>query len=320
MKDYHSFIGIDIGKFSFVVSLYNTKETKEFTNSSEGIELFFERYKPMLARSLCILETTGGYELQLLMALCNSNVAVHRANTRKVKNFIRSFGNNAKTDRLDAKALALYGFERRDRLEVYMPKSANDTELCQLAMRRQDLMKMLIAEKTRLQAPNDSFTKESCRLMIEFISDQMQLITNRINTLIEANKNLSAKKDILKTISGIGEISANQLLILLPELGTLNRRQIAALTGLAPRANDSGLYKGYRSTMNGRDNIKPILFMAAMAARKSKSHLKSFYENLIAKGKKKMVAMTALMRKLIVIANAKIRDLLKQQDMVKITT
>ena len=316
MKDYHNFIGVDIGKFSFVVSVYNNKETKKFENNSQGILLFLEHYKPFLGKSLCILETTGGYELELLMNLCDNNISVHCANTRKVKNFIRSYGNEAKTDKLDAKALALYGFERRDKLELFVPKSTNDSELYQLALRKQDLMKMLIAEKVRIQGPNVKFTKASCKFMIETIVDQIRLINDRINALIEANKTLSSRKDTLKAISGIGEVSANQLLILLPELGTLNRKQISAL--LAPRANDSGTYKGYRSTMNGRDNIKPILFMAAMAARRSKSQLRSFYEKLVSKGKKKMMALTALMRKIIVIANAKIRDLLKRSEAIKI--
>ncbi|WPY01846.1 IS110 family transposase domain protein (plasmid) [Candidatus Trichorickettsia mobilis] len=136
MKDYHSFIGVDIGKFSFVVSVYQNKETKEFENNSQGILLFLEHYKPFLGKSLCVLETTGGYELELLMTLCNNNISVHRANTCKVKNFIRSYGNRAKTDKLDAKALALYGFERRDKLELFVVKSTNDLELYQLALRK----------------------------------------------------------------------------------------------------------------------------------------------------------------------------------------
>jgi transposase len=318
MKNYHNFIGIDIGKFNFVVSIYDHKETKEFENNSQGIALFIDHYNAALDKSLCILETTGGYELELLVTLCNNDISVHRANTRNVKNFIRSYGNSAKTDILDAKALALYGFERKDKLKLFVPKSSNDLELYQLAMRRQDLIKMLISEKARLQGPNIVFTEESVEFMIETISTQIELITNQITTLIERDKILSFRKEILKSISGIGDSSANLLLILLPELGKLNRRQIAALTGLAPRSNESGTFRGYRSVMNGRDNIKPILFMVAMAARRSKSEFKSFYEKLIAKGKKKMVALTALMRKIIVIANAKIRDLIKQSEAIKI--
>ncbi len=318
MTTYHNFIGIDIGKFSFVVSVYNNKETREFENNSEGIIKFLEHYNSIVEGSLCILETTGGYETELLMTLCNNNISVHRASTRKVKNFIRSFGNDAKTDILDAKALALYGFERRNKLQLFVPKSNSDLKLYQLAMRRQDLIKMLIAEKTRLQGPNVEFTKASCEFIIDAISDQIRLITNQINSLIQDNMALSSKKETLKTISGIGDNSASQLLVLLPELGTLSRKQIASLTGLAPRSNESGTFRGYRRIINGRDNIKPILFMVAMAARRSKSTFKVFYEKLISRGKKKMVALTALMRKVIVIANAKIRDLINQSKASKI--
>ncbi|STX58528.1 Transposase, IS116/IS110/IS902 [Legionella israelensis] len=119
---------------------------------------------------------------------------------------------------------------------------------------------------------------------------------------------LREKKAILKTIPGIGDIIANELLVLLPELGSLTRRKIASLAGLAPKANDSGQFSGYRCIGYGRCGIKPILFLAAMAARNSNSSLKSFYNQLISSGKKKMVALTALMRKIIVIANARIRD------------
>jgi transposase len=142
-------------------------------------------------------------------------------------------------------------------------------------------MKILIAEKVRLQGPNTRFIKASCQFMIDTISDQIKLITNQISSLIGNNETLNPKKAILKSISGIGDNSAGQLLILLPELGTLGGKQIAALTGLAPRNNDSGMYRGYRCVMNGRDNVKPILFMVAMAARRSKTDFRSFYEKLI---------------------------------------
>lgn len=129
-----------------------------------------------------------------------------------------------------------------------------------------------------------------------------------MNQIIETDAVLKEKKAVLKTIPGVGEVTAVNLLILVPELGTLNRKQIASLTGLAPIANDSGQFKGYRATGHGRAGVKPILFMAAMAARNSNSWLKSFYNRLIEAGKKKMVALTALMRKIIIIANARIRD------------
>ena len=126
--------------------------------------------------------------------------------------------------------------------------------------------------------------------------------------MIKENSELKSKKNILKSIPGIGEVVANELLASLPELGCVNRKQIASLVGLAPRANDSGKFRGYRSKGYGRSLVKPLLFLSAMAARNSNSSLKAFYDNLIVKGKKKMVGLIALSRKIIVIANAKLRN------------
>lgn len=309
MTLYNNFVGVDIGKFTFVVAVYNQKQIKEYNNTSDGIKEFMKEYRDVLSKGLCILETTGGYEMRLLLTLCDKKIAVHRANTRKVKHFIRSFGNAAKTDKLDGKALALYGYERGERLERFVPQSKEALVLYELVQRRQDLKRLLVAEKNRLQAPRADVIKQSCQAMIEAISEQIKLITNELNLKINTDPVLKKKKETLKTVPGIGEITSTELLILLPELGKLSRRQIASLTGLAPIANDSGLYNGYRATGHGRSDIKPILFMSAMAARNSNSSLKSFYNRLIDAGKKKMVALTALMRKIIVIANARLKEL-----------
>lgn len=308
MEVYKNFIGIDIGKLNFVVAVHGSKKTKEYDNNLEGIESFLKDYRSVISNGLCVLETTGGYEMRLLLTLCERCIAVHRANTRKLKNFIRSLGNGAKTDPLDSKALALYGYERHERLELFKPPSKQSLELYELVQRCSDLKFMLVAEKNRLKAPRVDYIKESCELMIAALTEQVDALTLRINQVIENDKILKKKKEILKTIPGIGEVTANYLLVLLPELGTLNRKQVASLTGLAPIANDSGLHKGYRATGHGRSGVKPILFMAAMAARNSNSWLKGFYNRLVEAGKKKIVALTALMRKIIVIANARIRD------------
>lgn len=310
MTVYNDIVGVDIGKFSFVVAVYGQKLVKEYDNDSAGIKLFIKDYKSYLSKGLCVLETTGGYEMRLVLTLCEAGYSVHRANTRKVKHFIRSYGNGAKTDNLDGKSLAHYGYERSAHLTCFTPQSKQALALYELVQRRQDLKRLLVAEKNRLKAPRANLIQESCRVMIETINQQVQLITEQINKLIEQDPILKAKKEVLKTIPGIGDITANELLVLLPELGTLSRRQIASLAGVAPIANDSGTYKGYRATGHGRSDIKPILFMAAMAARNSHSNLKSFYNRLIEAGKKKMVAITALMRKIIVIANARLKAII----------
>lgn len=308
MKLYTNFIGLDIGKFTFVASVYGRKTTKEYENNLSGIKIFLKDHKGLLPQSLCVLETTGGYEMRIALSLCDKGFAVHRANTRKVKNFILSYGNGAKTDALDARALALYGYERDNKLTKFVPASKNALELYELVQRRQDLKQMLVAEKNRYQAPRANVIKTGCMEIISVITKQVKKIDEEINELIENNNTLKAKKAVLLTIPGIGNIIANELLALMPELGTMNRKQIASLAGLAPKANESGKFVGYRHTGQGRNIVKPILFLAAMAARNSKSHLATFYSDLVTRGKKKMVALVALMRKIIVIANARLKE------------
>lgn len=310
MKSYNNFIGIDIGKSNFDVALFASKQTQTYENNVSGIKRFLKEFKPALMQSLCIIEPTGGYERALLLSLCNQGFAVHRANTRQVKDFIRSYGNGAKTDKLDALNLSRYGYERGSSLALFIPPSQPAQLLYELVQRRTDLKHMLIAEKNRFQSSVSLHIQQNIQLTVDFLSAEIKKITDEITRLIAQDAVLNEKKKILKTIPGIGEIVANELLILLPELGKLSRRKIASLVGLAPIAKDSGKYKGYRRTGHGRAGIKPLLFLSAMAARNSKSSLKIFYESLITRGKSKMVALTALMRKIIIMANARLKPIL----------
>lgn len=311
MQEYQNFFGIDIGKFTFVVSIHGEKSTMEYENSLTGISKFWQEFKSKLLNSLVILETTGNYEMPLLLDLCMKGISAHRANTRKVKNFIRSFGNAAKTDSLDAKALAYYGHERHQDLRLFKQPEQKMLNLYALAQRRRDLKEMLVAEKNRKKSPGSNLLQSSYDLMIEALENEIDKTTLQIEKIINEDADLKARKKVLKEIPGIGDKVAQDLLAFFPELGSLTRREVASLCGLAPRANDSGKHKGYRRTGHGREGIKPMLFLSAMAARNSNSKLKTYYEGLIARGKKKMVALTALMRKIIVIANAKIRDYMK---------
>lgn len=308
MKEYQNFIGIDIGKFSFVVALLDRKTTSEYQNSAAGIAEFIDEYKDILPNALTVLETTGGYELDLLYTLCEYSFDVHRADTRKVKYFIRSLGSEVKTDVLDAKALAYYGKERFEKFELFKPQSKQSILLFQLIQRRNDLKQMIVAEKNRFREYSDKVVQKSIKKMIKVLETQIETMTSQAKEIIESDKILSQKLKILKTVPGIGNIIAFELLVLLPELGQLTRKKIASLAGVAPRAKDSGTCRGYRKTGYGRSGIKPSLFLAAMAARNSNTELKVFYEKLIGRGKKKMVALTALMRKIIVIANARLKE------------
>ncbi len=308
MKSYNNFIGIDMGKNNFVVAVHTQKTTKEYANTASGIAEFMEDKNEVLSTGLCVLEVTGGHEMHLLLCLCNAGIFVHRANGRHVKSFIRSYGNEAKTDSIDAKMLARYAKERQESLALFTSPSKSAHQLYELAQRRRDLKQMLVAEKNRLQGPRVNGVKKSIETMLETLATQIKEVTSEINKLIDEDEKLKAKQTILMTVPGIGPIIANDLLILLPEIGTLDRRQIASLVGVAPIARDSGQMSGYRHTGHGRVGIKPTLFMAAMAARNSNSSLRIYYESLLGRGKKKMVALTALMRKIIVIANARVKE------------
>ena len=194
MTLYSNYIGVDIGKDFFVVAVYDSKKTWEYDNNPTGIKAFINDFKNKLKNGLCILETTGGYEMRLLLTLCEAGFAVHRANTRKVKRFIQSYGNDAKTDKLDAKALALYGYERAQRLELFSPQSTKALALFELVQRRNDLKQMLVAEKNRLKAPRADLIKSSCTAMIEMLDNQLSMITDEINRLVEEDPIIKSKK------------------------------------------------------------------------------------------------------------------------------
>jgi len=314
MKVYKNFIGIDIGKFQFVCSLYGSNETHEFENNKSGFKAFLKKYKESLKEGLCILETTGGYEMALLTRLCEKKIHAHRANTRKVKHFICSYSNKGKSDKLDAKGLSFYGHERHKNLPLFEVASEKSMTLTELVNRRDILKKMIVAEKNRLKGPRIKVVKSSSEKLLEWLTTELNRIELAITEEIEADSELQRKKNLLKTIPGIADTIANHIVVRLPELGMCTRREIASLVGLAPRVNESGCYRGYRAVQAGREGIKPYLFLSAMAASGSNSHLKTYYNKLLERGKKKKVALTALMRKIIVIANAKVKEAMFQMN------
>jgi len=303
---YHSFIGIDIGKEEFFVAVHGRKKVVSFPNNKEGFTQFTTQFEKELHASLTVLETTGGYEMALIRHLQSGGYDVHRANTRKVKSFIRSHGKLGKSDNIDALMLALYGLERHASLPLFVEKP--DETLAKLVRRRDDLTKMLVQEKNRAKAPEQGELLESIATIIDCLQNELKNIDSKINALYQSNAELAEKRDILKEIPGVGNLVATQLLGKAPELGTVGGKQIASLAGVAPHPNESGKREGYRYTRGGRKELKAVLYPAAMAAARSHSRLGDHYQKLLSKDKKKMVALTALKRKIIVIANAKLRD------------
>ena len=306
---YSSFLGIDIGKKEFTSHIKNPEITKTYKNNRSGFKSFVSDHSGFLPDGLIVLEPTGGYESHLLNYLLSQKLAVHRADARKVKNFIRSFGQQAKTDAIDAKALAQYGFERQATLSLFEKPKENEQKLKLLVERRADLKQMLVQEKNRYQSPLNSVLRSSIQSVLTCLEKQVIDIEAQINKIINEDRLLTQKKNILMTVPGIGEVTAAFFLAFIPELGQINRKQIASLCGVAPFAKESGSKSCYRKTCAGRRNLRPILYMAAMGARRKKDcELALFFERLIKNGKKPLVALTAIMRKIVVIANARIKE------------
>ncbi len=306
---YIHFIGIDVSKEWFDVAVHaRAAKPQRFPNSGAGFAAFAKRFAAELPQALVVLESTGGYESALIAVLLHERIAVHRAHPLTAKHFIRSLGKRAKTDQLDAMALAAYAHERQHSLALCRIPDPAQARLGLLLARRADLVAMRAAEQNRRQHPNYATLQASLDAMQECLNGQLAEIEREIAALIELSPAMAAKYGVMTGVKGIGKQTAFTLLGAMPELGSLTRRQAASLAGCAPHAKDSGKTSGYRSTSGGRAVIKRSLFMAAMAARRFNPELRAFYERLVGNGKKPMVAITAIMRKLIVILNAKLRD------------
>lgn len=306
-KLYNNFIGIDIAKLTFVVAISNDSSTKTFANNIDGFKEFYKQHKEYLPKALIVLETTGGYELSLIKFLLAKKCLVHRCHAQQVKYFIRSLGQRNKTDAIDAKALVKYGKERHQELALYQEPDERSLKLKSLLLRRDDLVKLQTQEKNRMAGPDNEYVRGSIKGLLLYLSEAIKKVEAEIEDLTQ-DKEIQNQLKVLQTVPGIGKLTSTTLLAFLPELGKIDRRSIASLVGVAPHPKDSGQYKGYRCVSGGRQNVRTKLFTAAMAAAKSKTNLGDYYRALIAKGKKPIVAITALMRKIIVIANARFRD------------
>lgn len=306
---YTYYIGIDIAKRSFDVAVH-TKAAKpqRFPNSGEGFAAFVAEYADILADGFVVLEATGGYENALLFYLYERGFDVHRAHPSRSAHFMRSLCINGKTDSLDAIGLARYGAERHETLAVFTPADETLQELSRLHMRLSDLKAMRMAEKQRMKHPRYTALKDSLKAVTETLNTQIDAILMRMEELVEQAQKLKQKYDVLIAFAGIGKATALTLLACMPELGTMTRREVASLAGLAPHPNDSGTHTGYRSTRGGRKHVRNALFMATLSAKSYNPQLKTFFDKLVNRGKKPIVALTATMRKMIVILNAKIRD------------
>lgn len=294
------FIGIDVAKRQLEVAVRPSGERWTVGTDAVSLAGLVERLRGTGSR-LIVLEATGGYELPVVAALSAAQLPVVVVNARQVRDFARAVGKLAKTDGIDAAVLAHFAEAVKPELR---PLADEVTQTLQgwLARRRQ-LLEMVQAEEQRL-AQAAGTVRPQIQRHIEWLRAQLSDVDGELRTLIHRSPVWRAQEDLLRTVPGVGPVLATTLLADLPELGQLNRKQIAALVGVAPVNRDSGEYRGRRAIWGGRAPVRATLYMATVAALRCNHVIRAFYDHLCAAGKPRKVALTACMRKLLTILNA----------------
>jgi transposase len=298
-------IGVDVARQTLEVAVEGAATTTQFTNDVAGRRRLIQRLQHLEPR-LVVLEASGGYEEALLERLWAAPLPVIRVNPRPVRDFARASGQLAKTDVLDAHNLVAFG--RAMQLQAQTPPSPLRRELAQLQHRRQELVKMRVAEENRLQQTAQPTVQTSIQTLLASLRDQEQALEAAMDALIASDAELLYQARLLRSVPGVGVGTVRLLLGALPELGQLSSKAVAALVGVAPYNRDSGAVRGQRATWGGRAAVRHGLYLAVWTAVKYNPVIRSFYVRLVARGKPKQVAYIACVRKLAVILNAMLRD------------
>ena len=296
-----TFVGIDVAKAK--LDIFVNGEAWQADNTSAGIGELIVRLRK-LAPAWIVLESTGGYESLVLGELYAAGLPVSRVNPGRVREFAKSIGQLAKTDNLDARLLAKYAEMVRPAL-VKLP-SEEEQALAALVSRRRQLLEMRVAEQNRLETAAKKL-REGIRTHIDWLNAEVKRIEKDMDDFIQQTPLWREKDELLKSVPGIGSITACTLLSELPELGHLDRKEIASLAGVAPFNHDSGRMRGKRRIRGGRTLVRSTLYMATLAAIRFNPVIRTFYNRLVSAGKEKKVAIVASMRKLLTILNAILR-------------
>jgi transposase len=299
------FIGIDVSQAVLDVHVRPDGTTCQFANTPEGMAALQAWLRP-LGPTLIVLEASGGYETAVLTALCLGGLPVCLINPKRVRDFAKARGRLAKTDAIDAAILA--DFAETFRPPVRPLPDAETQHLQALLTRRTQLVQMRTMEKNRLAALTVSRVRRSVQNVIRTLDREIRQADQDLGGAIRACPLWAAKDELLRSIPGIGPTVSRTLLAQMPELGTLSREQAAALAGVAPINRESGQYRGKRMIAGGRAVVRSMLYLAGHAARRGNATLRAFAERLKAAGKAPKVIRVALARKLLVIANAVLRD------------
>lgn len=297
---YQLFCGIDVSKNWLDIAL--NQKVIRIEQKEDAIKSFIQQYLSKEQRILCVMESTGGYEKLMARCLDAQGFTVHIAHPNKVVAFAKAKGRKAKTDRSDAKLLASYGEFIQHEL-IRPLRTAKQEKLTALGGRLEQLKLMRHQETCRLQA-SDACVATSIKTILEIVNKEIKETESSILKLMQSDEKLQEKFKRLTSMKGIGTIAALSLLIDLPELGEANKKEIAALVGVAPFTRESGKWIGQAKITDGRASIRKVLYMSALVASRHNQKMKLFYERLVAKGKPKKVALVAVMRKMLVILNA----------------
>ena len=296
-------VGIDTGKHQLDIYIRPLGEYFTVENNEKGIKEAIKRIKKHKPTRL-IIEATGRLELPFACVAFKSGLPIVIANAYQISQFAKSTGKLAKTDKLDASMIAHYGEALKPRLTEI--KADNVQSISDLLARRAQLIEMRTMEKNRYSIFSKEIKRSNTRI-IKHLNQEIEWVENKLDTLIEDTPDWNNTLQILLSVKGVGKVLAYTLLSDLPELGQLNRKEIAALIGVAPMNRESGAYKGKRRIRGGRARIRTVLFMAMMSTIQSNPRFKRDYQRLVAKGKPKKVAIVACMRKMITILNVMVK-------------
>jgi transposase len=299
------FVGIDVSKSWVDVHVRPDGTAFRCNTDGEGLAELVRRVHPLMPR-LIVMEASGGYESLVAVSLAAAALPVAIVNPRQVRKFAEALGQLAKTDAIDARVIAHFAEAVRP-----PPRPLPDqtlTQLQELLARRRQLVIMINAEKQRFAKAESKITQHSCKAMLKSLEGERARIDRAIDKLVQGSPLWCGKLDLLTSVPGVGDIVARTLIAELPELGAIGRHQIAALAGLAPFSRDSGKRKGKRFVRAGRVQVRAPLYMACLVAIRHNRPLKTFYRRLREAGKPTRLALVAVMRKLLTMLNAMLRD------------
>lgn len=299
-----SYIGIDVSKDKLDVAVVGHKEVAQVSNRKKDIAKWVTEMLKLNPK-LIVVEATGGYEEAVVLALFEAGLPVALVSPQRVRQYARASGLLAKTDGIDAQTLADFGEKMQPRR--YEGKSEAGRRLSGLVGRRKQLGEMLKAEKNRLRTANPEI-QNSLAAVIAVLKAEIQRLDQEIMKFMKEHADFGEQEKLLRSAKSIGPVTAATLLADLPELGKLDRKEIAALVGVAPMNQDSGKKRGYRKTKGGRPDVRSVLYMSALSAIRYNPVIKAQYDQLVKRGKLKKVAITACMRKMLTILNAMMRD------------